>query len=55
MTNSHCAVCYTNFPIELNAWIEDKNSVLEMTRLKRIPPLSELEGERTEETLKEPA
>lgn len=25
------------------------------TRLKRIPPLSELEGQRTEETLREPA
>lgn len=26
-----------------------------LAELKRIPPLSELEGERTEETLKEPA
>ena len=28
---------------------------LDVRRLKRIPPLSELEGERTEEKLKEPA
>ena len=27
----------------------------ELWRLKRIPPLEELEGERTEESLKEPA
>lgn len=27
----------------------------EISRLKRIPPLSELEGQRTEETRKEPA
>ena len=27
----------------------------EMRRLKRIPPLSELEGERTDEDIKEPA
>lgn len=26
-----------------------------LSRLKRIPPLSELEGQRTEENLKEPA
>ena len=26
-----------------------------VSRLKRIPPLDELEGERTDETLKEPA
>ena len=27
----------------------------DVARLKRIPPLEELEGERTEETLREPA
>ena len=29
--------------------------VIQPYRLKRIPPLSELEGERTEENMKEPA
>ena len=33
----------------------DNGNSCERVRLKRIPPLSELEGERTEEQLREPA
>jgi hypothetical protein len=34
--------------------VEGGESTVAMSRLKRIPPLSELEGERTQEDMKEP-
>ena len=38
-----------------SGFCSDTNFAVEYSRLKRIPPLSELEGQRTEEKLKEPA
>lgn len=52
-TPSHCGRCMKPYPAEWCAW--DGGVVYELTRLKRIPPLSELEGERTQEGIREPA
>lgn len=49
-----CAHCGRDLPESMCAIAPDK-CAFELWRLKRIPPLSELEGERTEEKLKEPA
>ena len=52
--SGRCTECgvVTYPPVTPTAHIS--NGYAELWRLKRIPPLSELEGERTEEKLKEP-
>lgn len=48
-----CSYCHTSWG---SMWAgDDRNSGSPTKYLKRIPPLSELEGERTQEKLKEPA
>lgn len=40
---------------EPSAFGAPDGSMVRLSRLKRIPPLSELEGERTQEDIREPA
>jgi len=53
---SECAFCRTNFPIETTAVhaFKPNNHAYPLSWLKRIPPLSELEGVKSEETLRLP-
>ena len=46
-----------NCSARANGWMSAKGGMfpIDVPRLKRIPPLSELEGQRTEEGIKEPA
>ena len=53
-STSHCDGCLSIFPLEECAWVEGKNEVYFTYRLKRIPPLDELEGRCTEESLRQP-
>ena len=50
-----CSGCGRLIPSGLNAAEFAKFPGAPLSWLKRIPPLSELEGERTQEKLKEPA
>ena len=52
-----CIVCGKTVipPNILRARDAADGTATELERLKRLPPLSELEGERTEEQLREPA
>lgn len=51
-----CEGCNQRFgPGQLIAESDRDSLITELWRLKRIPPLEELEGQRAEETLKEPA
>lgn len=52
---SYCNHCGRNLSDDVyTAAEDDSRRSYGLFRLKRIPPLSELEGERTEETLKQP-
>ena len=53
ITHSFCPECKRRFPEEVCAWVDGKHRVYALYRLKRIPPLDELEGEKTQESLKE--
>ena len=50
-----CSGCGRKFADVLDAWQKGAQWAAGVHSLKRIPPLSELEGQRTEETLREPA
>ena len=50
----HCSHCNSEESELLVAGVGHMNGY-EMSRLKRIPPLEELEGEKTEKDLREPA
>lgn len=53
----HCPHCPTE-SYDSCEWVEDgiKEGIgADITWVRRIPPLSELEGERTDEQIKEPA
>jgi hypothetical protein len=50
-----CSYCGKDIGLQVIAWTEDINEGAELMRLKRIPPLSELEGERIEGNIREPA
>lgn len=53
---SRCNGCKATRPAETAvAESYSDHFVTDIDRLRRIPPLSELEGERTDEKLKEPA
>ena len=43
-TASHCPVCKHVWPFEQSAWPEGEFEVYALYRLKRIPPMSELES-----------
>ena len=49
----HCARCNTTYPTQLVACGYEHYGI-QLWRLKRIPPLEELEGLRTEESLRVP-
>lgn len=49
-----CLACKREY-VEVSAIVEGFWSAYPLQMLKRIPPLSELESERTEEKTKEPA
>jgi hypothetical protein len=50
-----CACCKADLPIEAYAAQAADESGAPLSWLKRIPPLSELEGEKRDEKLTEPA
>lgn len=50
ITHFTCAICGARHGARLMAW-RDKHWVFELHRLKRIPPLGELEGVDEKETL----
>ena len=52
---TRCPVCQTTHP-STNEWLLLSNDMVYTTRrLKRIPPLGELEGEKQKEDQREPA
>ncbi len=51
---SGCRFCGKDYQVGLLAYREDGCGA-DLYRLKRIPPLGELEGQRTEEDIREPA
>ena len=52
----HCNHCGEEPPPQYGADYElESDSGFSLSTLKRIPPLSELEGERTQEDIREPA
>lgn len=52
---SSCSYCFAVSFKGLFAEGKQDGSLTHLSRLKRIPPLDELEGQKTEEKLKEPA
>lgn len=46
-----CVTCFKTRPAETCVWPHN----VELRRLKRIPPLADLEGKRTEENIREDA
>lgn len=51
-----CGLCgAVNNQDEIGVWQSGAKFSIQLPRLKRIPPLSELEGERTQEDIREPA
>lgn len=50
-----CVHCGRSGFGESMAWLDDNTQCFAVFRLKRIPPISELEGVQSEEKLKEPA
>ena len=52
---SVCGMSYKKLPGEGQYAIDEDGKHRGLYRLKRIPPLSELEGQRTKEDMKEPA
>lgn len=50
----HCSHCNTTWPTEVVA-LKEVPFAYQLHRLKRIPPLAELEGQRTQEDIREPA
>ena len=55
LADTACQLCGGTANPTANALFSGATIGYDVRRLKRIPPLSELEGERTEENLKEPA
>ena len=53
--NARCGACKIPMEDTICAFGDLDDGAFDMPRLKRIPPLSELEGQRTEEKIKEPA
>lgn len=52
---SLCLHCKKDLPAIVDRALLDGRFTAQLERLKRIPPLGELEGEKREENLKEPA
>ncbi len=50
-----CIYCGKISDVLIDVAYDDAGDCCEIDRLKRIPPLDELEGQSTEEKLKEPA
>ena len=50
-----CSGCGANIPPVKAAFNENNGKHYQLNRLKRIPPLSELESSKTDEPIKEPA
>ena len=49
VTKGLCPDCRTTTAASLKAWVDGKHEAYDLYRLKRIPPLSELEGQRSED------
>lgn len=50
-TVSLCEICNMQFPYSPAAWPEGRYLAFRLGRLKRIPPLEELEGEKRDEEI----